>query len=184
MTVSQDTALGTTYRWPPGVRNIHACNHRPPRRPGPHLQHGRIVRPLAAPGGRVLCAAGGGDGPTPDTFRGQHAVQGAGPDVHRGGHAPRPTRSTARRPCIARSDQRYFKLNLQLEGTGLLIQDNREAVLRPGDLAIYDTNRPYTLAFEEQARMMVVMFPHDALSLPPGLRGPACGGAAWPAAAA
>lgn len=68
---------------------------------------------------------------------------------------------------IAQSGQRYFKLNLQLQGTGLLIQDNREALLRPGDLAIYDTNRPYTLAFEEQARMMVVMFPCDALSLPP-----------------
>jgi AraC-like DNA-binding protein len=67
---------------------------------------------------------------------------------------------------IAQASERYFKLNLQLEGTGLLIQDNREAVLRPGDLAIYDTNRPYTLAFEEQARMMVVMFPCDALSLP------------------
>ncbi len=68
---------------------------------------------------------------------------------------------------IAHSGQRYFKLNLQLHGTGLLIQDNREAVLRPGDLAIYDTDRPYTLAFEEQARVMVVMFPYDALSLPP-----------------
>jgi len=67
---------------------------------------------------------------------------------------------------IARANERYFKLNLQLEGTGLLIQDNREAVLRPGDLAIYDTNRPYTLTFEQQARMMVVMFPCDALSLP------------------
>ena len=67
---------------------------------------------------------------------------------------------------IAQASERYFKLNLQLEGTGLLIQDNREALLRPGDLAIYDTNRPYTLAFEEQARMMVVMFPCDALSLP------------------
>ncbi|WP_458114293.1 helix-turn-helix domain-containing protein [Arthrobacter sp. R1-13] len=67
---------------------------------------------------------------------------------------------------IARATERYFKLNLQLEGTGLLIQDNREALLQPGDLAIYDTNRPYTLAFEEEARMMVVMFPCDALSLP------------------
>lgn len=67
---------------------------------------------------------------------------------------------------IARASERYFKLNLQLEGTGLLIQDNREALLQPGDLAIYDTNRPYTLAFEEEARMMVVMFPCDALSLP------------------
>jgi AraC-like DNA-binding protein len=67
---------------------------------------------------------------------------------------------------IARASERYFKLNLQLEGTGLLIQDNREALLRPGDLAIYDTNRPYTLAFEEEARIIVVMFPCDALSLP------------------
>jgi AraC-like DNA-binding protein len=67
---------------------------------------------------------------------------------------------------IAQAGERYFKLNLQLEGTGLLIQDNREALLRPGDLAIYDTDRPYTLAFEEEARMMVVMFPCDALSLP------------------
>lgn len=67
---------------------------------------------------------------------------------------------------IAQAGERYFKLNLQLEGTGLLIQDNREALLRPGDLAIYDTNRPYTLAFEEEARMIVVMFPCDALSLP------------------
>jgi AraC-like DNA-binding protein len=67
---------------------------------------------------------------------------------------------------IAQAGERYFKLNLQLEGTGLLIQDNREALLRPGDLAIYATDRPYTLAFEEEARMMVVMFPCDALSLP------------------
>ena len=67
---------------------------------------------------------------------------------------------------IAQAGERYFKLNLQLEGTGLLIQDNREALLRPGDLAIYDTNRPYTLTFEEEARMMVMMFPRDALSLP------------------
>lgn len=67
---------------------------------------------------------------------------------------------------IAQAHERYFKLNLQLQGTGLLIQDNREAVLQPGDLAIYDTNRPYTLAFEEQTRIMVLMFPCEALSLP------------------
>ena len=67
---------------------------------------------------------------------------------------------------IAQGHERYFKLNLQLEGTGLLIQDNREAILQPGDLAIYNTNRPYTLTFEEQARTMVVIFPCDALSLP------------------
>ncbi|MHC6591996.1 AraC-like ligand-binding domain-containing protein [Arthrobacter sp. C152] len=67
---------------------------------------------------------------------------------------------------IAQAHERYFKLNLQLEGTGLLIQDNREAVLQPGDLAIYDTSRPYTLAFEDSTRIMVLMFPCEALSLP------------------
>lgn len=67
---------------------------------------------------------------------------------------------------IAQAHERYFKLNLQLEGTGMLIQDNREALLRPGDLAIYDTSRPYTLAFEDSTRIMVLMFPCEALSLP------------------
>ena len=69
---------------------------------------------------------------------------------------------------ISRSDRLYFKLNLQLAGTGMLIQDNREAVLHPGDLAVYDTHRPYTLAFESDFRTLVLMFPHDALDLPAG----------------
>ena len=99
---------------------------------------------------------------------------GSGPAVHRRGL--RLGQSVHRTPAlIAQSGQRYFKLNLQLEGTGLLIQDNREAVLRPGDLAIYDTNRPYTLAFEEQARVMVVMFPRDCPIPAAGLRRPAFG---------
>ncbi|MGH3585581.1 MAG: helix-turn-helix domain-containing protein [Pseudonocardia sp.] len=67
---------------------------------------------------------------------------------------------------IAREDRRYYKLNLQLAGTGLLIQDNREAVLQPGDLAIYDTERPYTLVFDKGFRNMVVMFPRHLLDLP------------------
>ncbi|MDJ0357805.1 helix-turn-helix domain-containing protein [Paenarthrobacter sp. PH39-S1] len=69
---------------------------------------------------------------------------------------------------ISRSDRLYFKLNLQLEGSGILVQDNREAVLLPGDLAVYDTHRPYTLAFESDFRTLVLMFPHDALDLPAG----------------
>ncbi|MFD1213167.1 helix-turn-helix domain-containing protein [Arthrobacter sp. GCM10027362] len=67
---------------------------------------------------------------------------------------------------IAASDRLYFKLNLQLAGHGLLVQDNREATLRPGDLAVYDTHRPYTLGFGEDFRTLVLMFPHDALDLP------------------
>ncbi|WP_035876528.1 helix-turn-helix domain-containing protein [Cryobacterium sp. MLB-32] len=67
---------------------------------------------------------------------------------------------------IARSERQYFKLNLQLSGHGILVQDNREATLRPGDIAVYDTNRPYTLAFEKDFRTLVLMFPHDVLDLP------------------
>ena len=72
---------------------------------------------------------------------------------------------------IARSERSYFKLNLQLAGTGILVQDNREATLQPGDLALYDTQRPYTLAFESDSRTLVLMFPHDAIDLPVGLLG-------------
>lgn len=67
---------------------------------------------------------------------------------------------------IARSRRDAFKVSIMLAGTGLLIQDGREAVLRPGDFAVYDTTRPYTLVFDEDFRTVVVMFAHDALDLP------------------
>lgn len=67
---------------------------------------------------------------------------------------------------VARKEQRFFKLGLQLSGTGLLIQDGREAVVRPGDLAIYDTNTPYSLVFEERFSTAVLMVPHRLIELP------------------
>jgi len=72
---------------------------------------------------------------------------------------------------IARGDRSYFKLSLMLAGTGLLIQDDREAVLQPGDLAVYDTDRPYSLVFDDEFRTMVVMFPKHLISLPPEMIG-------------
>ncbi|HZU92685.1 MAG TPA: helix-turn-helix domain-containing protein [Microbacterium sp.] len=72
---------------------------------------------------------------------------------------------------IARGDRSYFKLSLMLAGTGMLIQDDREALLRPGDLAVYDTDRPYSLVFDEDFRTMVVMFPKHLISLPPEMIG-------------
>lgn len=67
---------------------------------------------------------------------------------------------------IARDDRRYYKLSLQLAGTGLLIQDNREALLEPGDIAIYDTDRPYSLYFDDEFRTVVLMFPQHLIDLP------------------
>ncbi|MBU1588754.1 MAG: helix-turn-helix domain-containing protein [Actinobacteria bacterium] len=70
---------------------------------------------------------------------------------------------------LASADPSYYKASLQVSGTGLLIQDGREAVLQPGDLAIYDTGRPYSLVFEEDMRMLVLMFPREHLGLPPDI---------------
>jgi AraC-like DNA-binding protein len=67
---------------------------------------------------------------------------------------------------VARVTPHMLKLSLQLSGTGLLVQDGREALLSPGDLAVYDTDRPYTLAFDDEFRAMVLMFPHSEISLP------------------
>lgn len=68
---------------------------------------------------------------------------------------------------IRRSDPDYLKLGLQVRGYCVLSQDGREAALTPGDFAVYDTTRPYQLAFDDAYRMLVVMFPRNLLRLPP-----------------
>jgi AraC-like DNA-binding protein len=59
-----------------------------------------------------------------------------------------------------------YKIGLQLRGSSVLIQDGREATLAPGDFTLYDTDRPYTLAFSDPHRMLVLIFPRDMLGLP------------------
>ncbi len=83
------------------------------------------------------------------------------------------TRHSAERTpdLISNVDTPNYRLSLQLSGTGVLLQDNRRAILRPGDLAIYDTNRPYLLTFENDFRVMVVKFPHFLLGIPSDLVG-------------
>ena len=66
---------------------------------------------------------------------------------------------------IARGGTGHYKLSLQLAGHGLLLQDGREAVLSPGDVAIYDTQRPYTLNFDSSFESLVLMFPQHLLGL-------------------
>lgn len=69
---------------------------------------------------------------------------------------------------VAAGDAPRFKINLQLAGHGLLLQGGRETVLRPGELAIYDTQRPYTMLFDGDFRTLVLMFPQHQLGLPVG----------------
>jgi AraC-like DNA-binding protein len=74
--------------------------------------------------------------------------------------------SVVRTPELAaRSGEDYYKLSMQLRGRTLLLQDGKEAVLMPGDLAVYDTTRPYTLVSEEQMRHLVLMFPRASIDL-------------------
>ena len=61
----------------------------------------------------------------------------------------------------------FYKLNLQLSGSGVLRQSGRETVLTTGELAIYDTGQPYTLRFDESFSTLVLMFPKHLVGLSP-----------------
>lgn len=104
----------------------------------------------------------------PDRFRG--IIRAAGMDDVHITEVSATDHTVQRTPdLIARGDGAYFKLSLMLAGRGLLVQEGREALLGPGDLAVYDTSRPYSLAFDDDFRTMVLMFPRDMLSLPAGM---------------
>jgi len=106
----------------------------------------------------------------PDRVRG--LIRGAGVDEVHVSEVRATGHSVHRTPeLIARGDAPHFKVSLMLQGSGLLIQDGREAVLSPGDLAVYDTSRPYSLVFDDDFRTMVVMFPRHLITLPPDMMG-------------
>jgi AraC-like DNA-binding protein len=73
-------------------------------------------------------------------------------------------RRTAR--LVASAPAGCYKIGLQLRGSSVLSQDGRQAPLGPGDFALYDTDRPYSLAFEETHRTLVLVFPRERLGLP------------------
>src|SRR5690625_277379 len=78
---------------------------------------------------------------------------------------PHVVRRTPR--LIEEVEGRFYKLSLQLSGPATLEQDGRTSNLVPGDMAIYDTHRPYTLTYPENNRSMVIMFPHESADIPP-----------------
>ncbi|MBY4403332.1 helix-turn-helix domain-containing protein [Rhodococcus fascians] len=69
------------------------------------------------------------------------------------------------RATIRRADPGLIKVGLQLTGCGTIVQNEREAVLRPGDFAVYDTSAPYELHFSGNFEMFVVMFPRRELRI-------------------
>ncbi len=70
------------------------------------------------------------------------------------------------RRLVSAAPSGCYKLGLMRHGSAVLTQGGREAVLGPGDFALYDADHPYTLGFSSRHRMLVLVFPHDLLGLP------------------
>jgi len=64
---------------------------------------------------------------------------------------------------ISRANEDFFLVSVQRQGTGVIMQDGRQAVLKPGDFALYDSTRPYELHFDDSFEQMVLMLPGDLL---------------------
>ncbi|MEM7326465.1 MAG: helix-turn-helix domain-containing protein [Actinomycetota bacterium] len=54
-------------------------------------------------------------------------------------------------------------ISLQISGIGRVTQAGRTAILQPGDFALYDTTKPYELAFDDDFSQIVLQFPRAAL---------------------
>ena len=80
----------------------------------------------------------------------------------------RSSAATVRRtPRLAKDDLApSVFLGLQLSGSTMVVQDGREAVLRPGDLALYDTTVPYTLLNGNGIHQHYFRIPVADLALP------------------
>jgi AraC-like DNA-binding protein len=64
---------------------------------------------------------------------------------------------------IARAAEDRFLVSIQTAGRGVISQDGRDAVLAPGDFALYDSTRPYTLSFDGPFQQFVLMMPGPML---------------------
>ncbi|BCW58572.1 AraC family transcriptional regulator [Arthrobacter sp. StoSoilB20] len=52
----------------------------------------------------------------------------------------------------------------QLAGAAMVLQDDRTAVLRPGEFTFFDTSRPYEIEATQSFRQVVIAFPRERFS--------------------
>jgi AraC-like DNA-binding protein len=64
---------------------------------------------------------------------------------------------------ISRSTEDCFLVSIQTGGRGVVRQDGRDAVLQPGDFALYDSNRQYELMFDSDFEQIVFKLPGESL---------------------
>ncbi|MGH7004720.1 MAG: cupin domain-containing protein, partial [Alphaproteobacteria bacterium] len=70
---------------------------------------------------------------------------------------------------IRRAADAWIMLVVQTAGPAVLRQDGRVAALRPGDMVLFDSTRPYDFAFDGPFRQIVMKIPHHRIAtrLPP-----------------
>lgn len=104
----------------------------------------------------------------PGTFRAQYRSAGTEElqisDIQASAHL------VERNPgMVSAKNFEYYKISLQVSGTGEMTQGNRQLHLQPGTITVYDTAQPYDLRFDDDYRFIVAMFPKHALDIPAGL---------------
>ncbi|MFE6288088.1 helix-turn-helix domain-containing protein [Streptomyces sp. NPDC057877] len=68
---------------------------------------------------------------------------------------------------LAREDEEpAVTLGVQMTGSSVIVQNGRECLLRPGELAVYESIAPYTHLFDEGVDYRFIRFPRAALALP------------------
>ena len=70
--------------------------------------------------------------------------------------------------AVRRAPGDLVKACIQVRGRATVHQDGREIVLDPGQLAVYDTGRPYALRLEGSWRCVVMALPRERLAIPVG----------------
>jgi AraC-like DNA-binding protein/mannose-6-phosphate isomerase-like protein (cupin superfamily) len=72
-----------------------------------------------------------------------------------------------RTPGLARRDHvPQLFLAVQVAGTTVVEQAGSQAVLRPGDMTVYDSTRPYTVENRARTELHYFRIPREALALP------------------
>jgi AraC-like DNA-binding protein len=72
-----------------------------------------------------------------------------------------------RTPGLARDGDTYLQVGMVTRGEAVLCQDGREAALRPGDFAIYETDRPFSWGFRHDWQLYVYTWPRATIGLGP-----------------
>jgi AraC-like DNA-binding protein len=70
---------------------------------------------------------------------------------------------------ISASDPEVFWVSFQIAGTSIVSQQERTAVLRSGDMALYDSSHPYSIFSPAAFKMAVFQFPRSLLRFPDAL---------------